>query len=86
MTGLEKTNQIVTVGLFPSIASANSYIHALPMHSAITRVNFCRVSSADPVKSDLETVDSMEGRKCMGLNVTPMLIRLLLGPLACLSL
>ena len=36
VTAFWKTEQIVTLGLFHFIAPAHTYIHALPMHSAIT--------------------------------------------------
>ena len=35
----EKTDQIVTLGLFHFIGPANSYTHTLPIHSAITRLD-----------------------------------------------
>ena len=38
ITELWKTNQIVTLGLFHFIGLANSYIHTLSIHNAITRL------------------------------------------------
>ena len=35
-----KTDQIVTQGLFHYIGPANSYTHTLPIHSAITRLDW----------------------------------------------
>ena len=37
VTGIWKTDQIVTLGLLHFTGPANSYTHALPIHSAITR-------------------------------------------------
>ena len=55
VTGFWKTNQIITLGLFHFIGSANGHICTIHMHSAITRpgglVCFSRASFADPVNS-----------------------------------
>ena len=55
MTGLWRTDRIVTLGLFHFIGPANGYTCKLHIHSEITRlcglVCFSRVSFADPVNS-----------------------------------
>ena len=56
VTGFLKTNQIVTLGLFHFIGSANGYTCTLHIHSAITRlalVCFARASFADRTNSRL---------------------------------
>ena len=55
MTGLWRTDRIVTLGLFHFIGPANGYTCTLHIHSEITRLGglvcFSRASFADPVNS-----------------------------------
>ena len=55
VTGFWNTDQIVTLGLFYFIGTANGYTCTLHIHSAITMLGglvcFSRVSFADPVSS-----------------------------------
>ena len=65
VTGFWKADQIVALGLFQFIGPANSYTHALPIHSAITRlgwlVSFSRVSFSNNINSWLKTIRSHGG-------------------------
>ena len=61
VTGLWKTDQIVTLGLFHFISPANGYTCTLHIHSTVTRlgelVYFSRASFANPVNSWLRQWD-----------------------------
>ena len=64
-----ETNQIVTLGLFHFVGSANSYTHTLSMHSGINRLSwlvyFSRASFTDHVNSQLKQKDhwmALQGR------------------------